>query len=60
MRTNTPSERGKGSTYLAGARVIELTKELEQKVEEMSKIEQASYDLGQKETEAHLKSQIWL
>ena len=37
---------------------MELTKELEQKAEEMNKIEQAAYDLGQKETAAHLKSQI--
>ena len=35
---------------------MELTKELEQKAKEMNKVEQAVYDLGQKETATHLKS----
>nr|POF02846.1 hypothetical protein CFP56_10904 [Quercus suber] len=37
---------------------MELTNELEQKAKEMKKDKQAVYDLGQKETAAHLKSQI--
>lgn len=36
----------------------ELTKELEKKDKPIAKIKQAAYNLGQKETEAHLKSQI--
>lgn len=32
--------------------------ELEQKAEEMNKVKQATYNLGQKETATHLKSQI--
>ena len=36
----------------------ELAKELEKKDDAIAKIEQATYKLGQKETEAHLKSQI--
>jgi len=31
---------------LARAKIVELTKELEQKTEEMNKVEHATYDLG--------------
>lgn len=43
---------------IARAKIGELNKELEQKAKEMAKVEQAAYNLVQKETEAHLKSQI--
>lgn len=39
---------------IAWAKIPELTKELEQKIEEMNKVEHTAYDLGQKEIEAHL------
>lgn len=38
--------------------ISKLKKELSQKNEEMSKVEQAAYKLGQKEIESRLKSQI--
>ena len=41
---------------LVQAKIGDLTKELEQKAMEIAKIEQTTYDLGQKETEAHLES----
>ena len=53
-----PFKRGRRSAYPCWARITKLTKELEQKAEEMNKVEQAAYDLGQKETATHLKSQI--
>ena len=53
-----PFKRGKRLAYPCWARITELTKELEQKAEEMNKVEQAAYYLGQKETATHLKSQI--
>ena len=43
---------------IAWAKISELNKELEQKTEEMRRVEQAVFDLGQKETKAYLKSQI--
>ena len=43
---------------LAQVKIGELTKELGQKAEEIAKVKQAAYNLGQKEIEAHLKSQI--
>lgn len=42
----------------ARATIYELNKELEQKTKDMGKIQQVAFDLGQKETEAHFKSQI--
>jgi len=38
--------------------IFELKKELSQKDAEMNKVEQVAYDQGQKETAAHLKSQL--
>ena len=46
----------KNQLTLAQARITKLTKELEQKVTEMSKVKKAEYDLGKNEIEAHLKS----
>lgn len=43
---------------IAREKFSKLNKELEQKTEEMGRVEQAAFDLGQKEIEAHLKSQI--
>lgn len=43
---------------IAWAKILELAKELEQKIKEMNKVEHTAYDLGQKEIEAHLQSQI--
>ena len=43
---------------LTREKVGELTKELEKKDEVVAKIEQATYNIGQKETKAHLKSHI--
>lgn len=43
---------------IARATIYELNKELEQKTKDMGKIQQVAFDLGQKETEAHFKSQI--
>ena len=36
--------------------ISELKKELNQKNEEMSKVEQVAYEQGQKETKSHLKA----
>lgn len=43
---------------IAQTTIFELKKELSQKDEEMNKVEQITYDQGQKETKAHLKSQL--
>ena len=51
-------KEAKNQLTLARARITKLTKELEQKVTEMSKVKKAEYDLGKNKIEAHLKSQI--
>ena len=51
-------KKAKNQLTLTRARITKLTKELEQKVTEMSKVKKAEYDLGKNEIEAHLKSQI--
>nr|POE97564.1 hypothetical protein CFP56_17083 [Quercus suber] len=43
---------------IAWITITDLKKELSQKDKEMEEVEQTSYDQGQKETEAHLKSQL--
>lgn len=48
----------KGQLTIAWAKITNLTKKLEQQAEKMTKVEQAAYDLGQKEIVTHLKSQI--
>lgn len=50
--------KAEGQLTIAWTKITDLTKELEQKAEEMSKAKQAAYDLRQKETATHLKSQI--
>ena len=51
-----PFKRGRRSAYPCWARITKLTKELEQKAKEVNKVEQAVYNLRQKETATHLKS----
>ena len=51
-------KEAKEQLFLAQAKIGDLTKELEQKVAEIAKVEQTAYDLRKKETKAHLMSLI--
>nr|POF16799.1 hypothetical protein CFP56_66198 [Quercus suber] len=52
------SREAESQLAIAQMTIFELKKELNQKNEEVSKVKQATYEQGQKETKSHLKSQI--
>ena len=51
-------KEAEGQLVLTLEKIEELTKELKQKDEAITKAEQVAYNLGQTETEAHLKAQL--